>query len=564
MKFTVDQTHSLIDTYITSLRGNIKNSKESSFGGDIRVLADFIDNLHNIELTKHQINNILDSQKSEILSYLEQLANIRSIVFIERLANAALLLVNTLEKPWPEIYNILEKAKPKFIKDILLNISGQLNWPAKELLDILIKLNLQWPEFATIKKSLAHIMQIPNQSDNRELDEVDDGWTSSSEYRDHEKDIKDIITDIDYFTSANLRMAGLKQCIDNLLYYGVKPAKVRSIINRYKAKILEFLNKICDTPSLYYEMPQWLNLYNYMVTKLNINWPELPIIIENEKAAIIKLLLNEILKSNFETSKNVIRNLNKLGIDWPEFAVIIKSADAELAKSYRNIDDINESDESIAHEIQLVEQYLQDGMIYSALILIDRHDLTIDMPGLEEILNTYKHKIIVRLLQSIKDRKEFSADAWRIIWLHAAGIKWPELDIIKKSINADKELSESGRSLMYERYDFDYGTRAGTLDAIKYQLEHKFLVDALININDFELTVKDVGLEDLLNQHKHELITYLLNAIKKTIHYDMDLYNYAYMFMDDLIKTEIKWPELDIIKKSLDAEYNHRQASGTV
>jgi len=98
----------------------------------------------------------------------------------------------------------------------------------------------------------------------------------------------------------------------------------KKLVNRYKLEMLDDLNKLKIGLSVVHLRISTISLLLF----LGFDWPELKIIIENNKTNIIKLLLKNLIDRSFIV-KSILYLLKRLNVNWPELEIIMKSMKAE-------------------------------------------------------------------------------------------------------------------------------------------------------------------------------------------------------------------------------------------
>lgn len=144
--------------------------------------------------------------------------------------------------------------------------------------------------------------------------------------------IKEIIDDIEYYTTVDMRPAGLISGIRMLSSYGLTVGEIRTILRKFKPKILNYLNVMLHSHKhLHGELPAWFDTILVMTDEAGVTWPEITSIVDAHKDTIIKLLLHAMKESDTGSVHYTIEHLNKMNLNWPELSVIEKSAKAEQA-----------------------------------------------------------------------------------------------------------------------------------------------------------------------------------------------------------------------------------------
>lgn len=202
-----------------------------------------------------------------------------------------------------------------------------------------------------------------------------------------------------------------------------------------------------------------------------------------------------------------------------------------------------------AHFQPVIKEYVQDIMIINHYepafrTLCKLHKAGLNWDWVTNTLDANKADFIKMMLELIKagnynDAKEIIDDAI------ASPINWPEIQIIKRSIDAlstKRAIAENAKdNLTQEQRDM-------LVQIVTDSIKKKNIIIGLYDISQWGITVKNLPeLEDILNKYKHELVTGMLKSIKQGV-------EGAYSVEQTLSRLEgtgIKWPELAIIRKSL-------------
>ena len=166
--------------------------------------------------------------------------------------------------------------------------------------------------------------------------------------------------------------------------------------------------------------------------------------------------------------------------------------------------------------------------IFQAAVLTN---VGVHWPEIIELFDLHKEPIVKRMLEVMKNGHNSSdVDSW-LKALRAIGVDWKELDIIERSRNAFKQISEHiVRITSTDEY---------IVDSIK---SHQFYITFvhLIKYND-QLDI----ITHALDANKKYVLKYILDAIKNN--YFMG----AAKYLTGLKNAYIHWPELDKIKADI-------------
>ena len=119
------------------------------------VIQTYISRLSCIGMHPQYVIEALENEKETILTYLRSLFNIKvPYLFVSRLIKNALALKSILPKLWPEVIEILNEGKSRLIKNILIKVKELTPFPGLETIERLHALGIHWPELDIIQKSI--------------------------------------------------------------------------------------------------------------------------------------------------------------------------------------------------------------------------------------------------------------------------------------------------------------------------------------------------------------------------------------------------------------------------
>lgn len=251
-------------------------------------------------------------------------------------------------------------------------------------------------------------------------------------------------------------------------------AEVLDILAAHKRKIIIFLDSPVSS----------LFLQNVcMMLEIGIDWPEMQAFLSKRKTGIVKWLLNAVKEDHTPYVKSIVERMLRLNINWPELSIILKSANAEL----KSPTELDESDMTLQQldDWARIEQNFNSNQIYYALLLIDKNDFNVvKHPDIGYLLDGQQDNIREFMLHRLERKDVFEfiriADmikSTRIGWtwpielieqkktevvklllslilnpyaerelvldlswmLGKLGIQWPELSIIEKSVRSDNK-----------------------------------------------------------------------------------------------------------------------------
>jgi hypothetical protein len=239
----------------------------------------------------------------------------------------------------------------------------------------------------------------------------------------------------------------VEQAVIEISYvYERHPHKIKNwpelvaVLNKHKDSILKVINHHY-TKELYYHAMTRSAILSSALIAAGVSWPELPLMLEENKHKIIKGLLQLVKDDADDYATKQIQALRHIHINWPELAVIDKSISIENKS-------LNEA----------VSLYSKKELDYIAKMALERNDPeyawgylhtigvpAVDVPDVKEFLDKNKRHFIENLLKLIKlgDAYSMSVVKYKTTQLRDQGFNWPELAIIKKSLGSNiKESRE--------------------------------------------------------------------------------------------------------------------------
>lgn len=198
--------------------------------------------------------------------------------------------------------------------------------------------------------------------------------------------------------------------------------------------------------------------------------------------------------------------------------------------------------------------------IYYVMYRLDNWNLNVkDWPEVEGWINDEKTRIIRELLVNLRQGGSgIGSTNFTIDRLHKIGIHWPELDTIKKSIDADISISEGG-DLSQARQNAMQNARrlSSKLERLRkaFDSPHSLddteaamstMIDALYIMEGMRIGYRDLVMP-ILDHHKGTLIKILLIMIRER--------GIGYWGVNEIInelhRLSVSWPELRVIDKSI-------------
>lgn len=352
------------------------------------------------------------------------------------------------------------------------------------------------------------------------------------------------------------------------------------------------------------------------------DWSDIPLLLAKHKKNIIKYLLKCMEHKEFDIVSYRIPKLRDWGITWPDLEILKPGADelekkkahdsqlyeadsrADFSTVFRNRSEeaggnrfLLTADEYVEHIRTLLQSGYNTNQVTVELATLERRrrDAIRNWPELAAVLNEYKkplldiissevdkvyfthrfmsfvgalnvigvhwpeikpmieknkHKIMRVLLELIKDDADMDFINSQLNSLKSYGVKWPELDIVTKTVEPD-ELTEEDSRAAKEPFD----VRSMIMD----MLERDGLGIALYHIEELGLDVdKFPELVDFLNKRKSQYMKIMLKDLKDGRDWK---YGAVEQYLRRLEGSKINWPDLKVIRDSLNNIYNPEEDS---
>ena len=163
-----------------------------------------------------------------------------------------------------------------------------------------------------------------------------------------------------------------------------------------------------------------------------------------------------------------------------------------------------------------------------------------DMPELGKLIEEHKTAWITSLLHAIKDPEGTSLAKLQVKNLLKVGIRWPELGIMNKSINAIQQPEELNESPLLESLAINVNKAIESTDI--WQMGFYLRISRIQFNDDYSQFIP------VLNRNKYQIINGLLTEIKGR---QWDNWDNITRLINTFIHTGVNWPELEIMKRSV-------------
>lgn len=336
--------------------------------------------------------------------------------------------------------------------------------------------------------------------------------------------------------------------------------------------------------------------------------PEAADYLEGRKVFMIRRLLRQLKDHDYAANiSSTLELARSVGLDWPELDIIEKSFKKEYPMAYPDPDSIYESPIGQKEEGRKMVLDILDRVnkghrgIYYVMYKMDYFNLNLkDWPEVRDWLDDKKNQLIKDLLVNMKEGRDGQSTAdFTLTRMRKIGLVWPELNIIEKSLHSerpelrDKEVNESesaqttthkiilmmlrsmheGKAFALEQAitrfeNLDYGDREILRFLSKHDEDISDWVDDLLAANaghnrprqlDQVMNLIEIGatwpsLVAVLNKHKDVIVRHMLTQLSKAGQDTEWIIDNMDGWCKKLVKAGIKWPELDIIRRSVDKE----------
>ena len=181
-------------------------------------------------------------------------------------------------------------------------------------------------------------------------------------------------------------------------------------------------------------------------------FPEYEQLVNTHKAKLIRTLLELCKDKEFGVAKFRAEDLQTAGVDWPELDIILDSATHELNKFF-GIDSADQLAEGISH----AARYNMGGML-SSIEEDDPREMVLfltnlahsdSLPNLAKKLAPHKQFIVKALLDFLRYEEETAEPVDTVkdclTALNNMGIYWPELTILRDSLNVPSKGDQNGQ-----------------------------------------------------------------------------------------------------------------------
>ena len=475
--------------------------------GVTNPIQSFINSLDTLGMSTAEIHKLLLQIENKIIEYLNYLINrpqsqldIKQFVYnIESLYTIA---------KWPKIEPLVEKAKPKLIKYILGEFKdGEPNYMNANIMvwTLTNKLHINWPELATIKKSLDELESERIKKDGNVLLEK----RRNKRYTDtftHDGQLYSLPKLIRIIQKNRIRKFNIKSLLWIFKYDDPRydePHRIKTADLKEPIIVTRWQNKLVVLDGLHRLAKAYIKGINYLPGRMVFRH-------ELARAKLDKKSTNESFNA------------------W----ISLASENTKRLKFLFN-----------QHAIRLVFMNIKQSKLDDE-----------NCPELSEIILQHKTEIINYIITLFKEIMSTNKSNQKVIkWfddlfintLERLGFNWPEIDGIKNSLEKD----------IFNEADITNGIITGTYELIKHELDHGLTYAALVEITRSGLTVNsNPKLIQLIIEYKPQLIKKLLEYAQLCIISGGTWSDEIIDMTNALKQLGANWSELDVIQNSINAE----------
>jgi hypothetical protein len=496
---------------------------------------------------------------------------------------------NVLEEAKPQLVDTINKMKTPIMVDLLTLYKHGNVGPATSCIYDLRSIGIDWPEFAAIDKSVAAGRKPKPIAEAASLDTL-------LTYAD--KNISQLVdgnveTFYRFVLGLEKQAKGKTDAETNAL--------TTQVLFKHKAAIVAHVNSLVNgkTPE------QNINgLFAIQLLKrLSINWPEIRQFVTTRAVDIVK---HGLTNYGLTTGLDIMKTVEALGIPKRDIEDAIRTVGKKLLDEINKMVDENAVQVAIENRFRLFKRFgivykmkagplktkmlnsldnvlSQQGLTPSSVGLINlitnySADIAITMQEIAALMQKHKTPVVKRLLQDFKNDNTYNLSDY-LKTLKQLKLDWPEIDIIIKStrfglnesldaITANNAMTVLFRILRvnwqapkvwerkaYEQFIEDH--KQQILDHFRHQAETVWQQDNDMSISTdifmamgLQFNGKDwPELKEIFEQNREQIIRQLLKTVK--FHQGVNLY--AKDILMTLLAMGFKWPELEVLQRSMNA-----------
>lgn len=488
---------------------------------------------------------------------------------------------------WPELEDWIHKNKTVLVKQLLKSMKYSEYETVLNEINALWQLEIDWRELDIIATTAEKEAERKRHRDDDEDDYIDD--------HDLNEEVN-VTAKVNNIVHELLRDGYLDVSIRQLEDQGLRDPEIVAVLEPHAKQIVD--NIISEG------LPHYTIYELMLLLQIGAKWDNIITAIATNKVAVIKYLLTE-LKDNsrddymLESLYNDIERLKSFGIHWKELDIVQNGVVSELKRrgvyDDDDFDTIDENADNSGSVNSIIQKMLKSGYINIALdrledsglgnsdivkllrphakqlldimtnkVRIDRPiskpfgitqlllliQVGAKWPDLLAVIANDKDYVVKHLLEEFKyyadDGYELNDLRTTLDQLKNAGINWPEIDIIKKSINVElarmksdynDDLTEA-QPVIPPKIVKSFNTHLNRI------YEHGISRLAYMIIEMKNLGATDQHIASLLSEKRQEIVRILRNTIHNESPKNWRVINEFATAIASLIDLGIKWPPL--------------------
>jgi hypothetical protein len=500
--------------------------------------------------------------------------------------------------PWPELNepdayarSVLNSRKQDTVKRLLQDLkSSAPEYPLKDIAALRV-VGVDWPELDVIERSLK--TDIANK---RQINETQQSPFDAT-----------LVDQLNTLLPKLLRTR--VEYLNNRFYFGpfidfmfdvvkakFSEAKKQRVFELLEPVVLESIDSyISSMKDPTFAFRHFMDYFEKLLTLAQYTDYDYSAVIDRNKASILKMVLASVRVymnepdnighwSRYQSYVGLAKLIKSWGLTWPELDKIVRSLASD-----RYIKTLNRTAMPQSKVLDFAREMLRDGMTVDQLtqsaqdtieqmkpVFMAWHTLNfkwrtnmhyeldstildyfkklnaigLDWPEIVPYIHAttteraemQKRNIVTAMIKALKENEWDDLPA-ALKELRKLGITWPELSTIERSVNSlsNKQITETAIGVINQHHTASIASHLANgepLQALRYMGERDITVDRLNSDLRAELEAQKAG-----------AMRAMLSLFK------FDIHRFA-RFIGYVNKTGLDWPELTVLNRSLDSEYD--------
>lgn len=330
------------------------------------------------------------------------------------------------------------KYKNQIVKFLLVQFKSEHYVLLKACFTHLRRIGLDWSELETIKQALQNQKYTV---DEQNLSNHDDELAANNEWQ-----IQHILDEIDI--QLGNRYTSWINWVYQLRPFDAMP-RLKPLVLKHKKNVLAWAMNQIKVGRIFV-----LSELQHLLTEADVHIPELDTIVEDNKDTIVKFCLVKMKQGNRDGVESVVKSLRKAGIDWPELDIIERSITADKKPIRETIKVTQDNSGYLLRELitAIEDRELKDAVdifdAFSGYWLMNQvlSYIVMHSPNKEDMkwfFDSQKTPIMRHILEEMREDSTSGYVDQTLKYLSRAGVDWPELAAVKKSLAADKAINNS-------------------------------------------------------------------------------------------------------------------------